>query len=111
MFRAGAADRAGRWLAGVRAPSSCFLLYQRLAGVLGGTLLFPVRSILTGDAWIEVLLIGTNAAPEVAGGTEPVAYQDDTPDLQVATGILITCHKDADPVRHKHHQQPADLVR
>jgi len=37
-----------------------------------------------------VLLVGTDAAPEVAGGTEPVAHQDDTPDLQIATGILIT---------------------
>jgi len=58
--------------------------------VLAGTLLFSVRSNLTGDEWIQVVFIGTDAAPEVAGGTEPVAHQDDTPDLQIATGILIT---------------------
>src|SRR5258708_9684212 len=111
MFRAGAACRAGCWFAGVRAPSSCFLPYQRLAGVLAGALLFSVRSNLTGDEWREVVLIGADAAPEVAGGTEPVAHQDDTPDLQVAAGILITGDQEGEQEGQQRQQQPEDLSR
>jgi hypothetical protein len=58
-------------------------------------ILFPVRRVLSGDEWREVRLRGADTAPEIAGGTEPITQQDDTPDLQVATGVLVASDEES----------------
>src|SRR6266567_516916 len=72
---------------------------------------FSIGSLPHTRQWIEVRLEVPDAAPQVTPGTQMVAQQDDQPDLQVATGILIAGKEHDQQEGYQRHEQSQRLTR